>query len=227
MGVLILLVLAQTGWKIYWNSQGFDVALPDDPSRWASNRWAMKPESTVLIGTSRMQAGLVPEEWAAETEGELPLQLTLVYTSPMPILKHLAEETDYRGLAVVEVNEMTVFDAELQSPRAARSLAEYEILLTSPSRRSSIVLGRYLPESILVRHRRLNFRGILTALWNWNHPQNPPNSMRADRLIVFEGDRGRTGLYHFRIRGLYPDDSVPRRQGCSCGISRVYDPARD
>lgn len=187
--VLVLLVLAQAGWRTYWTSQGFVVALPNDPSRWADNRWMMKPESTVLLGTSRMQAGLVPEEWAAEMDGELPLQLALVGTSPLPIMKHLAQETDYHGLVVMGVTEMTIFDAEPEHDRAARALAEYQNVLTSPSRRSSIVLGRYVPESILVRHRRLNLRGILTALWNRNHPRNPAGNMRADRWFAFEADR--------------------------------------
>ena len=186
---LVFLALALAGWKAYWSSQGFGVALPDNPRGWVAARTKLQPKSTVLLGSSRIQAAIVAEEWAKEMDGERPLHLSLVGTSPLPILAHLADDTDFRGLAVIGVTEMFMFDAESTNDRAARSLADYRNLTTSPSRRSEVVLSGFVPNKVLVRHRRLNSLHVLEALWDRTAPRNPPNNMQTDRWIAFAADR--------------------------------------
>jgi hypothetical protein len=185
----VLLLLALTGWKAMWVSKGYGISLPNDPSAWASARTRLEAESTVLVGTSRMQVGIVREEWAVEMDGELPLQLSLVGTSPVPLLTHIAEETDFRGLAILGVVELFMFDGEATNARALQALADYRNLVTSPSRRASVRLSRYVPNSLLVRHRSLGFKGILQAMWERNAPRNPVSNMREDRWMAFDMSR--------------------------------------
>lgn len=186
---LALLAVSLAAWKVNWTSRGYGLALANNPSAWAAQRLKMKPGSTVLLGTSRMQAGVNPEVWAEETGGETPLQLSLVGTSPLPILKHLAEQTNFHGLVVMGVVEMTLFDVENTNSYAKEALAAYRDLVTSPSRRVGVVLNRHLPTSLLVRHRSLNLAGMLDALWEREPLKNPHSNMQPDRWIEFEVDR--------------------------------------
>ncbi|HEX5131501.1 MAG TPA: hypothetical protein VFX92_03325, partial [Candidatus Krumholzibacteria bacterium] len=144
-----------------------------------------RPESTVLLGTSRIQVGIVPEEWAAEMGGDPPLQLALVGTSPVKTLRYFATATDFRGLAVVGVVEMYVFDVASSGERVDEAVAEYRGILTSPARRSERALARLLPMPLLMRNQHLNFADILEAVWKRRPPRNLPGNMLPDRRIQF------------------------------------------
>jgi hypothetical protein len=190
---VILLVFALTGWKVYWTVQGFGVSLPNDLAAWASTRATLRNDSTILIGTSRIQGGMVPEVWADVTGGRPPLQLAILGTTPLPVLEHLATQTDFHGLLIVGIVEMYLFDAEEGNRRGAAAIAEYRSLMTSPARRTGLALDRLLPQQLLVRHTKLSFSGILEALWQRHAPVNPAPNMKKDRWMEFEGDRLKPG----------------------------------
>ncbi len=189
VGAVVLLVLALAGWKAYWTSRGYGVSLPNSAASWAAARVDLRPTSTVLLGTSRIQVGLVPEEWAAQTGGDPPLQLALAGTSPVKTLRYLARDTDFRGLAVVGVVEMYMFDVDAHGDRADEALAEYRGIRTGPARRAGVELQRFVPTSLLMRNQHLGLSGILDALWNRRPPKNIPANMQPNRWIEFERER--------------------------------------
>lgn len=186
---IVLLVAALAGWKAYWTAQGFGVSVTNDLSLWAGARTRLQSEGTVLIGTSRIQAAINPDTWAETTGGDPPLQLALVGSTPLPLLEHLAMETDFRGIAIVGIVEMYLFDTAAGNLRASDAIAEYRALLSSPSRRAGLTLNRYVPVSLLVRHRRLNFAGVIEAMWKRHAPVNPVANIQKDRWMEFEADR--------------------------------------
>ena len=182
---LVLLALALAGWKTLWTSRGYGVSLPNSAASWATKRVELRPESTVLLGTSRIQVGLVPDEWAAETGGEPPVQLALAGTSPVKTLKHLANDTDFRGLAIVGIVEMYMFDAEAHGSWADEALSEYHAIQTGPAKRAGAELQRFVPTSLLMRNEHLSLGGILEGLWNRCPPKNPPANMQSSRWIQY------------------------------------------
>lgn len=187
--VLLLLVVALSAWKSYWTAQGFGISVTNDVRSWAAARTHLRDDSAVLVGTSRIQAAIDPDAWADAVGGDPPLQLALVGSTPLPVMRHLAMDTSFHGLAVVGIVEMYMFNAEPGNRRGDDAIAEYRALMTSPARRAGVVLDRLLPQSFLVRHRRLSFAGILEAMWEGHAPINPPANMQRNRWMEFEGSR--------------------------------------
>jgi hypothetical protein len=184
-----LLVIALAGWKVAWTSRGYGVSLTNNAASWAAKRVELRPGSTVLLGTSRTQAGIVPKEWADTVGGEPPLQLALLGTSPVRALEYLAEETDFRGLAVVGVVDMYVFDAEATGEHVDEAIAEYRAVETGPARRSGVALQHIIPGSLLMRNQHLTLGGVLESMWKRSAPKNSPANMQPDRWIEFVRDR--------------------------------------
>ncbi len=187
LSAIIVLVIALAGWKTYWTGQGFGVSLPNNSAAWATTRMQLGPESTVFTGTSRTQAGLVPQEWMAET-GTLPLQLALVGSSPVPVVEHLATQTDFRGLLIVGVVEMYMFDADHGPNHGKQAMNEYRDILAGPSRRWGVALARLVPHSLLMRNQQLTFRKIVDGLWEGGAPRNLPANMQSNRWMKFQRD---------------------------------------
>lgn len=185
VSALVLLVLALAGWKLFWTSRGYGVSLPNSAASWAAKRVDLRPESTVFLGTSRIQVGLVPDEWAAVTGGKTPVQLALAGTSPVKTLRHLADDTDFHGLAIVGIVAMYTFDVEAHGTWADEALAEYRAIQTGPAKRAGVELGRFVPTSLLMRNEHLDLSGILDGLWNGRPPKNPPACMQPSRWIEY------------------------------------------
>jgi hypothetical protein len=188
VSAVILLVVALAGWKVYWTSQGFGVSVPNDLASWASMRTHLRSDATVFVGTSRIQAAMNPAVWA-QAAGETPLQLALVGSTPLPVLEHLAKETDFRGLAIVGIVEMYMFNVVTGKLRGARAIAEYRALMTSPSRRAGVMLDDVLPQQALMQNTKLDFPGVLEAMWERHPVENPPANMQKNRWMEIEGDR--------------------------------------
>lgn len=185
---LVMLAAALGVWKWYWTSQGFGVSVPNDLAAWAGTRTMLRDDSTVFLGSSRIQAAMKPAAWKEET-GSTPLQLALVAATPLPVLRHLAEDTQFRGLAVVGIVEMYIFNVSPGVRRGDLAVAEYNALMTSPSRRAGVLLDRLVPYSLLVRNTRLDLPRILEATWEGHAPENPPGNMQRDRWMEFVGER--------------------------------------
>jgi hypothetical protein len=185
---LLILIAALGAWKWYWTSQGFGVSIPNDLRAWAGARTMLRDDSTVFLGSSRIQAAMNPAAWKQAT-GETALQLALVAATPVPVLRHLAEDTDFRGLAIVGIVEMYIFDVSPGTRRGDLAVAEYNALMTSPSRRAGVLLDRLVPYPLLVRNTRLDLPRILEAAWEGHAPENPPANMQRDRWMEFAGER--------------------------------------
>lgn len=105
-----LLTLALTfGWEMLWRSKGLE---PGDFNNtnglWAEARRSVKPESTVMIGSSRILFDVNLNVWEAMT-GVRPVQLALEGTSPRLFLNDLADDETFRGTVVVGVTAPLFF----------------------------------------------------------------------------------------------------------------------
>lgn len=100
-------------WEMYWRSQGYAPTLNDSKEAWSLVREQIDsgPKRTVLIGASRMLYDFDLYVWQ-KARSELPLQLSTVGTNGSIYLKHLAEETDFRGLLLVGITPPLLFVPE-------------------------------------------------------------------------------------------------------------------
>jgi hypothetical protein len=107
----LVVVLSMAGWEAYWRSQRFRPSYRNSDGLWAMTRTRLDregPEGTVMIGSSRVLFDMHLEAWREET-GSFPFQLALEGTNPRPVLTHLANESDFRGLLVVGVTPPLFF----------------------------------------------------------------------------------------------------------------------
>lgn len=100
--VVLLTALATAGWEAAVRLRGYGPAPDDNADLWAERRAAVRPDSLVLVGTSRMlfNADLDVLERAL---GRRPVQLALAGSSPFPVLADLAQDESFRGTVILDL----------------------------------------------------------------------------------------------------------------------------
>ena len=107
---LLLVVGALGSWEGVLRSKGYEPSHSDSLKFWALTRAKLNPQEIALLGESRIQFGLDPATFARELNYTSARQLAVKGSSAHPIFKHLAEESDFKGLLVHSVNESFFFD---------------------------------------------------------------------------------------------------------------------
>jgi hypothetical protein len=102
IAVAAITTAATVGWELYVRSAGYAPTLDDTADLWAEARASVQPESAVLIGTSRMLFDMDLDLLEAGL-GRRPIQLSIVGSSPFPILADLAADESFRGTVVCDV----------------------------------------------------------------------------------------------------------------------------
>lgn len=100
--VAILALVATAAWEWHVRSLGYAPSLNDTPDLWAEKRNEVKPDSLVLIGTSRMLFDIDLDE-VEKAFGQRPIQLSLAGSSPFPILENLARDESFRGTLILDI----------------------------------------------------------------------------------------------------------------------------
>lgn len=100
--VIALTLAATAAWEWRVRILGYAPSLNDTPDLWAEKRSAVKPDSLVLIGTSRMLFDIDLDE-VEQAFGQRPIQLSLAGSSPFPILENLAQDESFRGTLVLDI----------------------------------------------------------------------------------------------------------------------------
>jgi hypothetical protein len=102
LAVALLTTTATVAWEIYARSAGYVPTLNDTPDLWAQARGSVKPDSIVLVGTSRMLFDM-DLDLLEQGLGQRPTQLAIVGSSPYPILEDLASDESFRGTVLLDV----------------------------------------------------------------------------------------------------------------------------
>jgi hypothetical protein len=111
-------------WEGVWRARGFNPMPADTPALWAKTRRDVRSDAVILIGSSRMAVGVDPKVFA-EVTGIRPVQLSISGGSPVPVLKHFAEDADFKGTIICELSEDNILRDNF-SPRALKYLEEYK-----------------------------------------------------------------------------------------------------
>lgn len=113
MIALLVAAVVIAGLEIGWRAWGLHPSIVDGTGTWVAARKRIGPESTVLLGASRMQAGVDPDVWRQET-GTPVVQLALPAASPLPLLQDLTTEPDFRGRVVVSFMPSIFFNIDYE-----------------------------------------------------------------------------------------------------------------
>lgn len=98
--------------EVYLRSNGYHISYDDSDSLFANARrkiYLPKDNATVFIGSSRMKYDLCTETWHKQT-GEFAVQLANVGSSPIPVLKDLAQDENFKGKLMIDATEGLFFD---------------------------------------------------------------------------------------------------------------------
>ena len=102
---LSLLLLA--GWEYFWRAKGFRPVINDDAGLWSAARRSVRPDSVVLIGSSRMRAG-VHAALFEEATGRHTVQLAMNAQFCYPALEHLSRDRAFKGTLICDISEIEI-----------------------------------------------------------------------------------------------------------------------
>jgi hypothetical protein len=100
--VALLSISAAVAWEFHARSSGYGPTLNDTPDLWAEARASVRPDSLVLIGTSRMLFDIDLDVLELGL-GQRPTQLAIVGSSPFPVLADLAADPSFRGTVLIDI----------------------------------------------------------------------------------------------------------------------------
>lgn len=100
MGIILI-----AGWELFWRSEGRVPNIDDNKELWAdelSKIESAEDQKVVFIGSSRILFDIQKDIWRKYSDRE-PIMLGVQGATPLPMLRYIAEETDYQGLLIVGV----------------------------------------------------------------------------------------------------------------------------
>jgi hypothetical protein len=161
---LTLLLLA--GWETFWRVKGFQPTINDDARLWAAVRREVRPESTVLIGSSLMHAGVHPSIFR-EVTGTTPIQLSVNGGRSYLLLENLARDPAFRGTVICELIEGEVIDwVTTSTEKSFISNYEQERL----AERSESFLQRFLRERFAFTSPQLSLQTLIRGVLHGQLP---------------------------------------------------------
>lgn len=211
--VIILVLCFCIFWEAYWRHQGYGPTLNDNSYLWSSTRNRLRkdaPNEVVIIGSSRTLFDL-KLDILKELKGRKPVQLSLVGSTPRPILQHLADDESFRGTVVVGVTP-GLFFAPGGPPvkRANDALKFYKEF--SPSQRIGQFFGVFLQQHLaFIQQEDLTLNALLASLNIPNRPnakippRTPPhmNVIGTDRQAVMTKKLEKDPEFQERIKDIW------------------------
>lgn len=102
LAVALLSTAATLAWELHARAAGYRPTLNDTADLWSEARASVRPDSLVLLGTSRMLFD-IDLDVLERGLGRRPTQLALVGSSPFPILADLAADESFRGTVLLDI----------------------------------------------------------------------------------------------------------------------------
>jgi hypothetical protein len=154
-------------WEYHWRSKGFPVAFNDDDALWAEKRaevYVPASSATVFIGSSRIKFDLDIATWQ-NTAGEKAIQLSMVGTSPRPLLQDLADDEKFKGKLIIDVTEPLFFNRNKnRSEKSARGGIAYYKKQTPSQRMSSLIDYNLESKFVFLEEKHFGLNALLTDL---------------------------------------------------------------
>ncbi len=208
---LLLISVLTIGWE--WNARRLGLQpgdLADSPSAWAEQRRRIDAGEgeIVLVGDSRILFDTDLDHFEKLT-GVRPIQLALPGTNGRPFLEDLADDPDFKGLAIVGMAEALYF-----SPRRgefAGALDRYHF--ESPADRSAWLLQQPLEQLLGFLDPNYRFSNLVKRLdFGW---RAGPRGPYLEVWKVIQGSYGRQNWLWPRIES----DSALREHAIAVWLS--------
>jgi hypothetical protein len=122
-----------------------DTSYDDNRALWAYTRakvYEPKDRSTVFIGSSRIKFDLDIPTWEQLT-GDHAVQLACVGSSPAPVLRDLANDSNFKGRLIIDVTEEIFLTTSSFDDEGPAKRVEYFHKIT-PTQRASFHIDRAL-----------------------------------------------------------------------------------
>ena len=163
---VVLAVILASLWELNWRFAGFRPYHDDDKDLWALWRRQVpeiKADQVLIIGSSRAHFDIDIYEWQNLT-GSRPLMLARVGTSPGPLLKDLAENTDFKSLVFVGVAPDLFFGTEKEGGwRRLQERVEYAKKETYAQRLNQAIFMQIDPHFAYI-NENLQLKGLVEWL---------------------------------------------------------------
>jgi hypothetical protein len=217
--------LLLTGQEAFWRARGVLPSVADDEALWAYHRsrvYSDEGRSVVLLGASRMQVDFSPTAFEARQPGHPLVQLAVSGRAPYATLRDLAQDTNFRGIAIIAVEAAQL--AAAFSREAQRSHVDYyHTRWASRDRwglnadRLELVAATGLQRHLAFMRPDLDVRRLLVQLIETGRlPPTPYNR------VLF--DRSRPSSYALTNAAAQRDAALSMLR--SRALSRPADPAR-
>jgi hypothetical protein len=111
LSALAMCAVLVAAWDLYWRDYGVVPGYRNSNGQWAQQRRRIdhgEGGKTVLIGASRVLFDTQLPVWEKLT-GKRPIQLALEGTSPIPVLKDLADDPNFTGRLLIDVSPDVFF----------------------------------------------------------------------------------------------------------------------
>jgi len=160
-------------WEFHFRGRGFVPSYNDDKVLWATKRkeiYKGRGEATIFLGASRIKFDLDIPTWERLT-GEEAIQLAIVGTSPRPVLRHLANDENFKGKVVVDVVEDIFFSPRtfISEKSALEAINYYEG--ETPAQQASAVLNMGLESRfVFLEEGKFGISNLLNDLQLQNRP---------------------------------------------------------
>jgi hypothetical protein len=157
---LALLLLG--GWEGFWRLKGFRPAISDDPRLWAAARQSVRPDSVVLVGSSRTLADVRPADFATAT-GRHTVQLAVNGGFSYLVLEHLAADPNFKGTVICEMWDTEIITG-MTTPREQLFVSAYKP--SSLSEKSEGFLQRLVQHNFALALPQLSVSSVAKHWWH-------------------------------------------------------------
>ena len=102
---ICLVIIGLIAWEMYWRSQERIPNIDDNKELWAHQRSKLEApqgNQVVFTSSSRILFDIQREVWQENTNTDA-VMLGIQGGTPLPVVKHLLEDTKYRGLIIVGI----------------------------------------------------------------------------------------------------------------------------
>lgn len=147
VAVTLLTTAATVAWELHARAKGYGPTLNDTPDLWSEARARVKPDSLVLIGTSRMLFDM-DLDVLEQGLGQRPVQLAIVGSSPYAILADLAADERFQGTVLLDVVPAMYLAPPGSPPMAASEKALRRSRTWNHAQKWSHALGVQLEDQI-------------------------------------------------------------------------------
>ena len=191
VGTIVVVLGFAFSYEWYWRSKGLNISYNDDKVLWARHRrqvYMPSDQATILLGSSRIKFDVDVATWKEET-GEKAIQLSLPGTPPHLILRHLANDVNFKGKVIIDVMELQFFAIDRERrEKSAREAIEYFDNET-PAQKTGALINHTLESKIVFLEEGL--LGLTRLLDDFQLPNRAgvtgaPEIIKEFRTLSFE-----------------------------------------